>query len=179
MKYLKFSSLSDFISNQDISQYNKNTLLISDIDGVFFRGIFDPREIIGIISKKNITVLEKILLKKIACWIFTNRPAIFKYFSFIRQISDSIKKVTGVTPNIYSKCSHFLEDRSQNYAIIMNAKKPSEQSQEVIEKGIKNFEKVIYISARDLPFYYSDKQLIQKLNKRLNLDKLVFIEISK
>lgn len=177
MKKLRFNSLPDLVNHYDLSQLGPKSLLISDIDGVFFKGVFDPREIFGIIKKENLAAFEQILFQKPACWIFTNRPTIFKYFPFIRQISTSIKKVTGKSPPIYSNCSHFLKARSQNYAIILNAKKPDTESQKVVEQGIAHFEKVIYISARDLPFYYTDQELTEKLDKQ-NLEKLVFIEIN-
>lgn len=177
MKKNKYKSLKNFTERYELSNIDKNTLIISDIDGVFFRGIFDPREILGIINKENKRAFEQILSQKCACWLFTNRPTIFKHLPFIRQISTSIKNVAGITPPIYSNCSHFLKERSQNYAIIMNAKKPGEESQKVVEQGIANFEKVIYLSAQDLPFYYTDQQLVEKLKKTPELEKLTFIEI--
>ena len=177
MKKERYKSLQDFVNNYDLSTIDEKSLLIFDIDGVFFKGLFDPREIIGIINMENINAFEKVLSSMAACWIFTNRLSIFKYFPFIKQISKSIKKVTGITPPIYSNCSDFLEARSQKYSIILNAKKPSAESQKVVEEGTSNFKRVIYVSARDNPFYYTDQQLVTKLGKKLNLAKLSFIEI--
>lgn len=178
MKIIKHKSLQHFIQNYNLSQIGKDSLIISDIDGVFFKGIFDPREILGIISPDNLKTLEDLLKTNSALWIFTNRLAIFKYFPFIKQIASSIKKTTGVTPPIYSKCSEFLEDDLKNHAIIMNAKKPSEDSQKVVEKGIANFKNVIYIGSQDVPFFYHDFKLIKILNQKKPTNNLTFVEIS-
>ncbi|MFC1780078.1 hypothetical protein ACFLY9_00065 [Patescibacteria group bacterium] len=178
MKNLKFKSFVKFVNSPDFDQITKDSLVISDIDGVFFRGIFDPREIIGVISKRNIKTFEKILETGTAIWIFTNRILLFKKFPFIKQLSRSFKKITSISPEVYSDCSQFLGNELKKYAIIMNAKKPGKESRSVVEKGINNFSTVVYIGARELPFYFNDLKLVSNLSKTVDSEKLTFVEIS-
>lgn len=178
MQKLKFKSLLDFVNHYGFANIDKETLFILDIDGVFFKNILDPREIIGIISSSNLSAFREILKLKPACWIFSNRPAIFKYFPFINQLAKTIKRITGVRPPIYSNCSEFLSSRSKDFIIILNAKKPNTESQNVVRKGLDLFSSVTYISARDFPFYFTDQELTKELGKNINLDRLTFVEIS-
>lgn len=177
MKNYKLKSLKEVLNTINWQELGKNVLLITDIDGVFFKGIFDPREIIGIISKKSLQTFEELLENFDACWIFSNRLPIFKHLPFTKQISNSINNVAKVTPPIYSNCSSFLDSRSQNYAIILNAKKPSIKSQQVVEKGIGEFSSVVYLGAQDHLFYFNDRKLINKIANRKKKD-LIYIEIS-
>ncbi|MBN2015767.1 hypothetical protein JW766_02950 [Candidatus Dojkabacteria bacterium] len=179
MKYLKFKTFSNFVTTFDLGQITKDDLMISDIDGVFFKGIFDPREVLGIINQKNLRALEKLLKTNISCWFLTNRIGLFKHFHYIKQLAKTINKVRTIEPNIYSNCSHFLKDRSQNFAIIMNAKKPKEGSQKVIKKGLNEFKKVIYIGSKDWPWIFVDLDVVKNLNNNGNdLKNLTFIEIN-
>jgi hypothetical protein len=178
MKTLKFKSLQQFAKEYDLSRINKNTLLISDIDGVFFKGIFDPREILGTIHPNVLKAFEKLLSTKAKCWIFTNRMKLFKKFPYIKQITRSIKKITSTTPKFFENCSEFLQNNLPNFAIIMNANKPEEESLKVVEKGTANFSTVIYLGSQDLPFYHNDLRLVQKLSQRINTSNLIYIEIS-
>jgi hypothetical protein len=178
MKTLKYKSLVEFTRSFDLEQLNKNSLVISDIDGVFFKGIFDPREIIGVISQRNLMAFEKILETQTAFWIFTNRTLLFKKFPFIKQLLRSFKKITSVSPKVYSDCSQYLENELKKYAIVMNAKKPGKDSQKVVEQGISNFKNVIYIGSQDIPFYHNDLTLVQELNKKVDTLNLIYIEIS-
>lgn len=177
MKHLKYDYLRDFINQTDLPNVDEDTLFIFDIDGVFFRGIFDPREILGIISNETLLVFEQILKKKSACWIMTNRLHIFKYFPFIRQLKKTIQKITSVSPSIYSKCSAFLESGSNKYNIIMNARKPAEDSQEVVKRGMTEYKQVLYVGGRDTPFYFTDKELVEEVYKETSLNNITFIEI--
>ena len=178
MKHYKYHSLKDYINKTDLRDIDVNTLFIFDIDGVFFKGIFDPRELLGIISKETSLAFEEILSKKAPCWIMTNRSNLFRYFPFIKQISKSIEKITSTTPNLYSNCSAFLESGSNKSNIVMNARKPAEDSQEVVKKGIRQYDKVIYIGGRDTPFRFTDEELVEKLDGKISLDNLTLIEIT-
>ena len=178
MRSYQYKSLIEFTEKYDINKLGKNDLIISDIDGVFLNGIFDPREILGVISKENLEAFEKLLKTQTAFWFFTNRWAFFKHFPFIKQLSKSINKTTTITPTIYSNCSQFLEDRLQNYVIILNSMKPWSKSLKVVEKGIESFEKVVYVGAQDTPFYNTDKIVVNKLERsNINIDNLTFISI--
>jgi hypothetical protein len=177
MNKLIFKSFSDFSHSDLTRSIDKHTLCIFDIDGVFFRGIFDWREWMGIIDKKILVEFETILNKTYAVWVMTNRPALFKIFSFVKQIAKSITKVTNLQPTIYSNCSQFISSRVKNYAIILNARKPSKQSQQVVEQGSKNFKKVFYIAAADLPFYFADEDLLKEIDQRHHLKNVTLIEI--
>ena len=64
-----------------------------------------------------------------------------------------------------------------NYAIIMSAQKPDTESQKVVEKGIQNFQRVIYIAAKDTPFVFPDEELLQRLEEKDDLSRLWFIKI--
>lgn len=176
MKKYKLQSLKE-VQNTINWQELKNVLLITDVDGVFFKGIFDPREIIGVISKKNLQIFDKLLKNVDACWILSNRPPIFKYFPFIRQITSSITNATQQTPPLYSDCSTFLEKGLQKYVIILNAKKPSKESQIVVENGLEEFTNVIYIAAQDHPFYFNDKKLINNIANEKKRH-FIYIEIN-
>jgi hypothetical protein len=178
MKNLNYKSLKKLATSKFIKNLNSKDLIISDIDGVFFKGIFDPRELLGTIDPGTLQAFEKILKTKARYWILTNRMKLFKRFPYIGQISRSIKKITSISPNLYSDCSQFLEDDPQDYSIILNAKKPSEDSVKVVEEGIKNFEKVVYIGSQDLPFYHNDIKLIQEISDELDTSRLTYIEIS-
>ncbi len=178
MKINKFKSLNNFVDNYNLKSISKGDLIISDIDGVFFKGIFDPREIIGLIDNKTLKSLERLLKTQASFWIMTNRIHIFRKFPYIKQLSRTVKKITSVKPYIYSNCSKFLEDNIKNYIIIMNAKKPSLESQKVVEKGIANFSKVLYIGSQDLPFFHNDLKLISKVKESTNSKNLEYIEIS-
>lgn len=160
------------------NRLNTDTLLIFDIDGVFFKGILDPHEIVGVIDKKVLEIFRQIIEKAGGCWILTNRPNIFKNFPFIQQISEVIQQVTSEPPSMYSKCSEFLEDRSTNFSIILDAEKPSPNSQRVVGLGMSLFDKVIYIGGRDLPVWFTDEMLLKKIEEKISLDNLTFIEIS-
>jgi len=79
---------------------------------------------------------------------------------------------------MYSNCSDILQERSTNYAIILDAKKPSPNSQRVVAQGMSFFEKVIYIGGRDFPLWFTDESLLQKIEEKISLDNLTFVEIS-
>ncbi len=178
MKSYSYKTFENFVQMFDLSEYGEDDLIISDIDGVFFRGIYDPREIIGIISKKNLKVFNTLLNTKCGFWIFTNRLKLFKGFPFIRQLFKILSAYSKKKVEIYTNSLSFLEAKIEKYAIIMNAKKPNQKSQKVVEKGIENYRKIIYIGSQDTPFYYTDKNLLKRLSKKRNLDNLTFIEIN-
>lgn len=179
MKEFRYKSLKEYAESLTSDDFDDRTLIISDIDGVFFRGVFDPREILGIIGKTNISVLESLLSNNPALWLFTNRSYFFRRFPYIRQLRKTIKKTTTINPEVYSDCSSFLIEfkNSMNYAIIMSAQKPDSDSQKVVEKGIQNFRRVIYIAAKDTPFVFPDEELLQRLEEKDDLSRLWFIKI--
>ncbi|MDD3647616.1 MAG: hypothetical protein PHS44_03915 [Candidatus Dojkabacteria bacterium] len=178
MKTYSFRSLSDFKSCFDLTAIDQNTLIISDIDGVFFKGILDPREIVGILEKGSLLVLETLLKRKPAIWLFTNRLSIFKRFRFVRQFRTTMQNFTDKELRIFKGSKSFVEQDLVRYALILNARKPGKDSQKVVEKGIENFKKVIYIGAKDLPFYFTDEKLLAIIERNKNLDNLTFIKIS-
>lgn len=177
MKSYRYHSLPDYINKTDLENVSAETLFIFDIDGVFFRGVLDPRQIIGVIHDENKKAFESILATQAPCWIMTNRPNVFRHFPYIKQLSSSIEKITSASAGMYSNCSDFLNDRSKMYNIIMNAQKPSEESKAVVKKGMEQFRQVIYIGGRDMPFYFTDAKLVEELAKEVSSDNLTFIEI--
>jgi hypothetical protein len=177
MKKMKFASLQDFKNNYDTSDVSKDSLFIFDIDGVFFKP-FSLDWFLGRISNANINAFQEIISKDSACWIFTNRPRILMVFKFMQQLKDALSKFSDQNLQIFKNSYTFLQNKISRFAVIMNARKPSEQSQKVIEKGIKNFKNVIYIAARHIPINYPDKKLIEELEKRIDLTRLTFVDIS-
>jgi len=173
-----YKSLESFIKHFNRNEYDENDLIISDIDGVFFKGIYDPREIIGIISRKNLKLFKTLLETECAFWIFTNRLNFFRKFPFIKQLSKTMSDFSNSKIKIFTSSSDFLDYNNEKYAIILNAKKPKFESQKVVEKGIDDFKKVIYIGSQDTPFYYTDKKLLSLLAKQRPLDDFTFIEIN-
>ncbi|MBU0976765.1 MAG: hypothetical protein ABIE03_03145 [Patescibacteria group bacterium] len=178
MKTYSYKSFQDFIDNLDLSLIYQDSLIISDIDGVFFKNIIDPRWILGVLSKESLLSLEALMRQKPAMWLFTNRLSFFKYFPFVRQFRRSVQNLTDSVLKVFTNSNDFLKHKPINYALILNAKKPGSKSQQVVEKGIDNFKKVIYIGAKDLPFYFTDERLLKKLEQKENLDNLTFIKIS-
>lgn len=178
MRELQFRSLQQFIKKFDINKIGPKDIVISDIDGVYFKGIFDPREIIGLISKENLESLSRILNTGTMFIFLTNRLKLFKKFPYIKQISRTVKKTTTIRPKLYTNCSDFLDSEQKSYSIIMNAKKPSPESQKIIEYASSNFRKVFYFGSQDLPFYHNDIKLLKKVEKSRALNNLTYIEIS-
>lgn len=174
----QYKSLIEMTRKLDLDELDENTLIISDVDGVFFKGIFDPREIIGLIDDEVLKAFEKLLGTKASFWVFTNRMKLFKTFPYIKQIKRSIKKMTQQKAPLYTSCLKFLENKPQNYIIIMNAKKPGKSSQEVLLRGLELYDKVIYIGSQDLPFYHNDVKLVERIRRKSGTDKLTYIEIS-
>lgn len=177
LKY-KYKNLHEFINKFDFNNLSSKDLIISDIDGVFFKSIFDIREIIGIIGNNNINHLEEILKINTSFWVFSNRFSIFRFFPFIKQIIKTIKDITKVNPVLITNYSKFTTNNLPKYYIILNAKKPSLKSQELLSLVLRKFRKVIYISAQDTPFYYTDKLLVDNLTRNENFNNLIFVEIN-
>jgi len=178
MKRFKYKSLKEFANNFDFENFGKEDLIISDIDGVFFKGVYDPREIIGVIKKENLHILETFLKMNCGFWIFTNRKKFFRNFPFIKQLQNTLSNHSQSKVNIFLGSNDYLEHKIQKYAVIINSAKPGNKSQEVVGKGIDNFRKVIYIGSQDTPFFYTDKKLVDNLSKKKDLSKLVFVEIN-
>ncbi len=178
MKTCLYRTFSSFIKNYNLSKVDKNTLIISDIDGVFFKGIYDIREIIGVMSKNNIKSLKILLKRNSSFWILTNRNKIFRNFPFIQQIKKVLDSASKSNTKIYIGCENFLQDKLKKYALIINSKKPSKASQKVVEKGINNFKNVVYIGSKDTPFINKDFELVNRLDKQLTKKDFTYIEIS-
>jgi len=173
-----FNSFSDFFASDLIKHLDKDTLCIFDIDGVFFRGIHDPREWLGIIKSETLEKFEELLKTGCSCWIMTNRPSIFKNFPFIRQIRTSIEKITKIFPVVFSGSSKFLKKTSFNYAVIMNAGKPKSMSQKVVEEGSRRFQNVYYIAAPETPLWFCDERLLFELNQYADISNVTLIKIA-
>ena len=177
MKKLKFNSLEEFTIQYNLDKLNNKTLVISDIDGVIIDKMLSLRALLGLVPKKNLKFLEEILKTQCAVWFFTNRLSCYKHFPIRRQLSASVQKITNKSLGIYSNCADFLKGHLEKYIIIFNARKPKAKSQLVVAKGIRNYDKVIYFGAQDLPFYFSDEELVDKLDKQIDLSKVTFIDI--
>lgn len=178
MKRLVLKSIKEFVQEEQLKKLNDQTLCIFDIDGVFFNGILDWREIVGIIATDYLEALKKILQTKTRCWIFTNRMSLFRIFPYIKQLKNILSEFAPNQQVMFCKNSNiFLTQKQRDFAVIMNARKPSIHSQKVVEEGINDFKEVFYFSAQDFPIIYSDRKLLDIIEKKTNTDNLTFVDI--
>ncbi len=177
MKDLHFDSFDKFIKQYNLDSINSQTLIISDIDGVLFEKMFSLRAVLGILNKQTRENIERLFNTECHLWLLTDRQSLFRYFPFVRQLTDIVKKNTSKQLEVYSNCKNFLREGSNKFNIIFNASKPEAESQLVVEKGIRNFEKVIYLGAQDLPTAFRDQELVERMKKENDLTKLTFVDI--
>ena len=173
-KTLEFKDLIDASKSELISKIGDNDLCIFDIDGVFFKNIFDINNLLGRIPDKLISAFKKLTHNSKVIWIFTDRWHILSNYHFANNILKSMKR----DPLIYKSSKDFLNHNDIfSDSIIYGAKKKSLESKEVVKSAVKNFSKVYYFAAQDFPWAYKDKEMLDDLDKIDEFNNLVFVDI--
>ena len=178
MKTLSFKKLHDFCESEEFKILNEKSLCILDIDGIFFEGLTDPHFWFSNIKKEYLEELEKIEKTKSNIWIFTDRNLFGFWGPYKKQLLDVLSENGRINVRKFKGSKEFLDKAKElDKALIINAKKPGEESQKVLIKGLENFEEVFYFASQDIPFKYDDKTLVEKL--KCDKIHLYFIDIRK
>lgn len=183
-KEIKTKSLEEFIEkNSDlVKSFDFNTLLIFDIDGVFFNSIFSIDFIIEKVSREKIAAYEKIvkrnaeLKQKPHTWIFTSRPSILKYFRYLKQLKNGLRPESEFFNDAQQFIDKKLELKNKDF-IMFGASKTKEEGINVIKIALRKFDKIFYFAAQDVPWMFPDKELIDNLEEDGHIEKLTFINI--
>lgn len=177
MQTLQFKSLKTFNDSDERKNLNPKTLCVFDIDGIFFEGLTDPNFWFSNIKKEYLDELLRVVNTGASIWIFTDRNLFGFWGPYKKQLSDTLSLDGRIKVPRFKGSGEFLK-KAQSFerALIINAKKPGEESVKVIEKALENFKTVYYFGSQDVFFKYDDKSLVEKIKR----DKihLYFIDIT-
>jgi hypothetical protein len=174
-KTITLKTFTDILNNELFKSINKNTIIISDIDGVLFSSFVSPGMITGNIDKDRLDAVRKLSDKSGTFWFFTDRP----YWSTFQNYEDQLIEVFGKDTRQFKTSSEFVKDNSwYDRAIIFGGHKKSSESKKVIQEAIDTGRPIVYIAAQDLPFSYKDKDMLEQMDtKGVNLSNVTFIDI--
>ena len=180
MKEVHVSSIEEFW-NQYRGKSSQNSCIVSDIDSVWFKGIFDWRAWVSLFSEKRIKLIREISDTDNDFLLFTNRnfPGLWPG-GYVSQLQS---KLPDSKWQIYKNSEEFMNRKDFNgLGIVRNAQKPTEPSLSVLKWLLKKYDNLTYIGGRDFPWSYKDGDVIVKLQEELEeqlLNKLIFVDVKK
>lgn len=178
MNKIIFKSLKEFCDSEHLKNLNPKTVTIFDIDGIFFEGLTDPHFWFSNIKKEYLDELEKVSRTGTNIWIFTDRNLFGFWGPYKKQLSDVLSVNGRINVRRYKSSGDFLKKAEKlDRVLILNAKKPGEESKKVIIKALENFDTVYYFGSQDIPLKYDDEALVNSIKR--DTIQLYFIDIRK
>ena len=177
MNKIQVANIENFWEAYDSKLEKGNHIVISDIDSVWFGGVFDPRSYISRFSTRRLYLMKK-FQETTDFMLFTNRNLLGRWKGgYVDQVKANFSNV-----KVFNTSEEFLEKPDLNgFNLITNAQKPSPYSFEVLELALKRYTKVYYIAGREFPWTYKDEVLLKNLEEKEKelSEKVTFIDISK